>query len=182
MEWGIWLPIKRLKIWRNRSNFMLTRDDQAKRKTSHRVNSSQANLRRVIFRSNPFSRYPREFGQNQSRAANVIAWTSHAPFILPTQKQIMKNARVSLKFHLMERRLVKDEFWRPFLARWTSLSFCNGKTTPKRTFNSRMFITWIHVGFENLLHSTFKASAKGERGKEDAKSEKKRFRHPTEKG
>lgn len=84
--------------------FMLTRDDQAKRKTSQRVNFSQANLRRVIFRSNPLKK------QNQSRAANVIAWTSHAPFILPTQKQIMKNARVSLKFHLMERRLVKDEF------------------------------------------------------------------------
>lgn len=45
-----------------------------------------------------------------------------------------------------------------------------------------MFITWIHVGLKNLLDSTFKASAKGERGKEDAKSEKKRFRHPTEKG
>lgn len=59
---------------------------------------------------------------------------------------------------------------------------CNRKTTPERTFNSRMFITWIHVGFKNLLHSTFKASAKGERGKEDAKSEKKRSRHPTEKG
>ena len=182
MEWGIWLPIKRLKIWRNRSN-LCWQEMIRQRERLHIELILPKPISVVLFLDQTRFQGTLENLDKTNPAQRTLSHGHHhAPFILPTQKQIMKNARVSLKFHPMERRLVKDEFWRPFLARWTSLSFCNGKTTPKRTFNSRMFITWIHVGFENLLHSTFKASAKGERGKEDAKSEKKRSRHPTEKG
>ena len=45
----------------------------------------------------------------------------------------------------------------------------------------KLFITWIHVGPQNLLHGTLETVAKGEPGKEDAKFEKKHFDHPTEK-
>lgn len=171
MEWGIWLPIKRLKIWRNRSN-LCWQEMIRQRERLHIELILPKPISVVLFLDQTRFQGTLENLDKTNPAQRTLSHGHHMRRLSFLRRSKSWKTR---EFHL-NFTWWRGDWWK------TSLSFCNRKTTPERTFNSRMFITWIHVGLKNLLHSTFKASAKGERGKEDAKSEKKRFRHPTEKG